>query len=63
MKYLVKGFRKGFFLCYEGPLTDVKREAPNLKLRVGSKMELWNKVMKEMEAGRYTRQFKHPPPI
>ena len=36
--YLVNGFRFGFDLGYRGPKI-VKRTAPNLKLRVGSKQE------------------------
>ena len=42
-------------------MTKVKREAPNLKLRVGSKEELWNKVMAEVNLGRYAGPFKQPP--
>ena len=59
--YLVQGFKKGFSMCYNGPLHQVKREAPNLKLRVGSQTELWNKVMLEVQAGRYAGPFKRPP--
>ena len=42
-------------------LTKVKRFAPNLRLRVGSPKELWNKVMKEVELGRYAGPFEEPP--
>ena len=59
--YLVEGFRHGFSLHYEGNLTGVRREAPNLKLRVGSPVELWNKVMKEVQLGRYAGHFSQPP--
>ena len=43
-KFLVKGFQEGFSLHYNGPLKGIQRKAPNLKIRVGSKLELWNKV-------------------
>ena len=48
-QFLVEGFREGFKLKYDGKLKDCKRLAPNLKLRVGSKLELWNKVMNEVK--------------
>ena len=60
-KYLFEGFTKGFRLHYEGPLRNCKRDAPNLKLRIGNKHELWNKVMNEVELGRYAGPFEKPP--
>ena len=60
-KYLIDGFKQGFSLQYQGPLNNCQREAPNLKLRVGSKVELWNKVMNEVELGRYAGPFEEPP--
>ena len=32
-----------------------------MKLRIGNKIELWNKVMKEVELGRYADPFDEPP--
>ena len=61
IQYLFNGFKEGFSLEYDGPLKKVKRSAPNLKLRVGSKVELWNKVMKEVQLGRYVGPFEDPP--
>ena len=55
------GFKHGFSLQYQGTLKDCKRTAPNLKLRVGNKLELWNKVMNEVELGRYAGPFEEPP--
>ena len=52
-QYLVNGFREGFSLKYQGPLEKVTKESANLKLRVESHLELWNKVMKEVQLGRY----------
>ena len=58
--YKVNGFTKGFSLCYQGP-KKVKRTSANLKLRVGSKIELWNKIMAEVKGKRYAGPFKKVP--
>ena len=55
-------FTEGFDLHYEGPLKNTVREAPNLKLRVGSKCELQNKVMNEVKLGHFAGPFKNKPP-
>ena len=49
MNFLVEGFIHGFDIGYEGPALrqDVSR---NLPLRVGSKLDIWQKVMKEVKA-------------
>ena len=59
-QFLIKGFQEGFDLGYTGDRT-MRRKAPNLKLTVGSKVELWNKVMKEVKEGRYAGPFETPP--
>lgn len=59
-KELVKGFTDGFDLGYRGP-TQIKLEARNLKLRVGSKTELWNKIMQEVKEKRFAGGFRVPP--
>ena len=59
--FLVNGFKEGFSLNYQGSLSKCKRTAPNLKLRIGNKFELWNKVMKEVQLGRYAGPFEEPP--
>ena len=56
-KYLVDGFKRGFSLQYRGD-TNVKKKAPNLVLRVGSPIELWNKVMVEVKAKRYAGPYE-----
>ena len=38
-----------------------KRKAPTLQLRIGSKTELWNKIMTEVKDKRYAGPFKKPP--
>ena len=61
--YLYQGFTNGFNIHYREPLNKkgVRRQAPNLKLRVGNETELWNKVMNEVKLGRYARPFDDPP--
>ena len=59
-EFLVNGFKNGFFLNYKGA-TNVRRYAPNLKLRIGSRLEVWNKVMVEVKAKRFAGPFKEPP--
>ena len=59
--FLIEGFTRGFMLNYEGNLRNCKRLAPNLKLRVGNKVELWNKIMKEVELGQFAGPFESPP--
>ena len=59
-KFLVDGFKEGFDIGYRGPM-EVQLSAPNLKITVGSKLELWNKVMKEVEAKRYAGPFEKIP--
>ena len=60
--YLHHGFKYGFSVGYEGS-REIVQNARNLKLRVGSKTELWNKVMKEVGAGRYAGPFEGQPPF
>ena len=59
--YLVNGFAQGFTIGYEGPKTNIQRYAPNLKLRIGNKVTLWNKVMKEVKLKRYASPFDTVP--
>ena len=59
-QFLIEGFSKGFDIGYEGN-HDVQFQSQNLKLTVGSKVELWNKVMKEVQLKRYAGPFVEPP--
>ena len=58
--YLCDGFRNGFSIQYQGNVVG-QRNAPNLKLRVGSKAEIWNKVMLEVKGRRYAGPFEEVP--
>ena len=53
---LVQGFQQGFDIGYQGPLIR-KNTARNLPLNIGTKLDLWNKVIKEVRLGRYTGPF------
>ena len=59
--FIVDGFRNGFDIGYRGPIKGVRRFAPNLQLRVGNKIILWNKVMSEVKAGRYAGPYTRVP--
>ena len=50
--YLTQGFRNGFDLGYRGPEQRIDLSA-NIPLRVGDPVDRWNKIMKEVELGRY----------
>ena len=60
-EFLVRGFRDGFCIGYEGP-KNVQLRTENLKLKgTGTKTTLWNKVMKEVSLKRYAGPFKDIP--
>ena len=59
-EFLIQGFKNGFSLGYEDD-PGVKLTAPNLKLRVGSETQLWNKVMKEVRLKPYAGPFSKIP--
>ena len=58
--YLIRGFKYGFKIGFEGD-RKVQRTSPNLPFTVGDKLELWNKVMTEVEAKRFAGPYKSPP--
>ena len=59
-QFLVDGLTNGFSIQYQGDKT-VQRKAPNLKLRVGNQVQLWNKVMKEVKLLRYAGPYETVP--
>ena len=58
--FLVDGFKNGFDIQYKGP-TNWQSRAKNLKLTIGNKTILWNKLMKEVKLCRMTGPFKDVP--
>ena len=57
---LIHGFKYGFEIGLKGN-RKVNRLAPNLKINIGTKVDLWNKVMKEVQKKRYAGPFKDIP--
>ena len=56
-QYLVDGFSRGFDINYQGPR--IRRDtSANIPLRVGSKHELWEKMMKEVKEKRFAGPYK-----
>ena len=58
--YLINGFTKGFDIGYRGP-SSRKDTSRNIPFTVGSRTEMWNKVMKEVKLGCYARPFESIP--
>ena len=58
LRFLKEGFTEGFSIGYEGP-TKRRDTAKNIPFTVGSKYDMWEKIMKELKEGRlagpYTR--------
>ena len=59
-EFLIDGFTNGFDLGYRGP-ENIQQTSQNLKFTVGDKIELWNKVMKEVKELRYAGPFEEIP--
>ena len=60
IKFLGNGFKYGFDIGYSGPKIR-QSTSDNIPLRVGSKTELWNKIIKEVKLGRVAGPFDQPP--
>ena len=58
--YVIRGFEQGFDIGYRGP-SQRQDTSNNIPITVGSKVELWNKVMKEVKLKRYAGPFKKIP--
>ena len=60
IKFLDQGFSQGFDIGYEGP-DDRQSVSQNIPLRIGSETQLWNKLMKEVQAKRVAGPFDQIP--
>ena len=59
-KYLVDGFTNGFDIGYRGP--EIRQNySENIPLHIGTKTEMWNKMMKEVKMKRYAGPYEHIP--
>ena len=61
-KFLVDGFTKGFSIQYNGP-TNRQSKSANIPFRegIGSKLDMWNKIMTEVMQGNLAGPFEHIP--
>ena len=59
-EFLIDSFRNGFDIGYQGP-TEQKSESENIPLTIGSKDDLWCKIMKAVKAGQVARPFDSIP--
>ena len=59
-KSWLKDSRDSFDIKYQGP-KDVQLTVPNLKLMVGDEIDLWNKIMKEVQMKRVAGPFEKVP--
>ena len=61
-QFLVEGFSQGFDIGYEGP-KNRQSKANNIPFTpgVGDKVEMWNKIMKEVEEGRVAGPYESIP--
>ena len=57
IQFLCDGFTRGFDLGYRGSM-ERNNLSENIPLKVGSKLELWNKVMEEVRLKHYTGPYK-----
>ena len=59
-EFLVRGFKEGFTLGYQGPCRR-NDTSENIPLSVGTKTDLWNHIMKEVKERRFAGPFKRLP--
>ena len=59
-RFLLDGFRQGFSIRYEGPQNH-ESTSKNLPFTVGSPVQLWNKIMKEVGLNRVGGPFASIP--
>ena len=59
-KFLIQGFSQGFNIGYRGPLNR-QSKSDNIPLSIGNKIDLWNKIMKEINLKRFAGPFDEIP--
>ena len=59
-QFLEKGFKHGFDIGYEGP-EHRQSTAENIPLTVGSEIQLWNKLMKEVKLKQVAGLYDNVP--
>ena len=59
-KVLLKGFTYGFDIGYRGPMERTDK-SENIPISVGSKKEMWEKLMKEVKVNHYAGPFHNIP--
>ena len=60
MRFLLDGFTNGFDIGYQGPSV-CQSYSENIPLSVGTNQDLWDKIMKEVRAGRVAGPFDSIP--
>ena len=60
IEFLGDGFKHGFDIGYQGPM-QCSSKSSNIPLKVGSPVELWNKLIKEVKAKRVVGPFDNIP--
>ena len=60
IKFLQQGFTQGFDISYTGPQIR-KSTSQNIPFTVGDKVDMWNKLMKEVKLGRVAGPFDEVP--
>ena len=60
IEFLEKGFTEGFDIGYKGP-RNRQSISSNIPLKQGTKVQLWNKVMKEVQVGRVAGPYDKVP--
>ena len=59
-EFVISGFWEGFDIQYRGP-TNRQSRSRNIPFSVGNKVELWNKLMKEVKLKRVAGSFSQVP--
>ena len=59
-KFLLDGFTRGFDIGYRGPW--IRRNlSNNIPITIGTEQDIWDKLMKEVKAGRHAGPYKKIP--